>query len=236
MNPEPFALDRTDPAYGGQALYTPRMLRAYDTVVVRLSNSLVWRCPASRILQQYNDCVTATHLDVGRGTGYYLDRCRFPEAAPRITLVDPNPEVLRFAGDRLRRYEPVLHGADALKPIRLESASFRSVGLGYVLHCMPGNIASKAVVFDNLIPLVQPGGIIFGTTILNHGVRHTRVGRALMDIYNRKGIFSNLEDDLEGLERALAQRFDRFELEVTGAVALFAGWTNLWASGRSESP
>lgn len=224
MNPEPFALERSDPAYAGQAVYTPGMLRAYDAVVVKLSNSFVWRCPARRILEQYSRHLTASHLDVGPGTGYYLDRCRFPDASPRITLLDPNPEVLRFAGDRLRRYRPALHAADALKPIGLESASFRSVALGYVLHCLPGNIGSKAVVFDNLIPLVEPGGVVFGSTILNQGVRHTRLGHTLLRVYNRKGIFSNLDDDLDGLERALDRRFGRFELDVTGGVALFAGW------------
>ena len=224
MNPEPFALERSDPAYAGQAVYTPGMLRAYDAVVVKLSNSFVWRCPARRILEQYSRHLTASHLDVGPGTGYYLDRCRFPDASPRITLLDPNPEVLRFAGDRLRRYRPALHAADALKPIRLEPASFRSVALGYVLHCLPGSIGSKAVVFDNLIPLVEPGGVVFGTTILNQGVRHTRLGHMLLRVYNRKGIFSNLDDDLDGLERALDRRFGRFELDVAGGVALFAGW------------
>jgi hypothetical protein len=86
---ESFALDRSDPAYRGQAVYTARTLRAYDAVVVKLSNSLVWRCPARRILAQYNRHVSVAHFDVGPGTGYYLGRCRFPGEAPEITLLDP---------------------------------------------------------------------------------------------------------------------------------------------------
>jgi hypothetical protein len=148
-------LDSSDPAYRGQAVYTARTLRAYDAVVVNLSNSLAWRCPARKILAQYNRHISDAHLDVGPGTGYYLDRCRVPGEAPHITL----------------------------------RASFRSVGLSYVLHCLPGDI-----------------------------------GRALMRIYNRRGIFSNLRDDRVALERCLADRFDRYELEVSGAVALFTGW------------
>jgi hypothetical protein len=224
MSPEPFELDRSDPAYAGQAVYTPRMLRVYDSLVTKFSNSLIWRCPARRILEHYDRHVRASHLDVGPGTGYYLDRCSFPSTAPRITLVDPNLEVLRFAADRISRYQPAIHAADALKPIDLEPASFSSIGLAYVLHCIPGSIRSKAIVFDNLIPLVEPGGVIFGTTILSQGVRHTRLGRNLMRIYNKKGIFANLEDDLAEMDRVLASRFERFELEVIGAVALFAGW------------
>jgi hypothetical protein len=216
------ALDRSDPAYAGQAVYTKGMLRAYDAVVVKASNSLAWRCPARRILRHYDRYVSAAHLDVGPGTGYYLDRCRFP-ATPRLTLLDPNPDVLAYAGARLRRYAPTLHAADALKPIDLP-LSFRSVGLGYVLHCLPGGIADKAVVFDHLAPLVEPGGVVFGTTILTGGVRHNALGRTLLRVYNRKGIFANLGDDLDGLQLALAARFDRVEVDVAGAVALYAGW------------
>ena len=214
-------LDPSDPAYRGQAFYTARTLRAYDALVVKLSNSLVWRCPAHEILAQYERHVSDKHLDVGPGTGYYLDRCRVPGD---VTLLDPNPDVLRYAARRLARYGPQTEAADVLRPIGLEPASFRSVALSYVLHCLPGDIDSKAVAFDNLIPLVEPGGVVFGTTILGRGVEHTRLGRALMRAYNRKGIFSNVDDDREGLERSLADRFHRFEIDVSGSVALFAGW------------
>jgi hypothetical protein len=96
--------------------------------------------------------------------------------------------------------------------------------MSYVLHCLPGDIDSKAVAFDNLSPLLAPGGVIFGTTIFSEGVEHTRLGRKLLQAYNRKGIFSNLRDDRDALERALADRYERYELEISGAVALFAGW------------
>jgi hypothetical protein len=215
------AIERSDPAYRGQAVYTARTLRAYDAIVVKLSNSLVWRCPARTILAQYDRHISDAHLDVGPGTGYYLDRGRAPGD---ITLLDPNPDVLRYAARRLARYAPATKAADVLKPIDLEPGSFRSASLSYVLHCLPGDIDSKAVAFDHLIPLVEPGGVVFGTTILGRGVEHNRLARVLMRAYNRKGIFSNLDDDRERLERCLADRFDRFELEVSGSVALFAGW------------
>jgi hypothetical protein len=38
-------------------------------VTAQLSNSLVWRCPARRILAQYDRHLTGSHLDVGPGTG-----------------------------------------------------------------------------------------------------------------------------------------------------------------------
>jgi hypothetical protein len=46
-----------------------------------------------------------------------------------------------------------------------------------------------------------------------------------MDLYNRKGIFSNVEDDVRGLELGLASQLTDVEIEVVGAVALFSGRT-----------
>ena len=62
----------------GQAVYTRRTLLAYDFVVLGLSNRFVWKCPTWQLEAHYNWHVSANHLDVGVGTGYFPDRCRFP--------------------------------------------------------------------------------------------------------------------------------------------------------------
>jgi SAM-dependent methyltransferase len=221
--PDRRAPDPDDPAYAGQAAYTPAMLRIYDVMVVRLANSIAWRCPARRILDHYQQHAAPSHLEVGPGTAYYPDRCRWPVASPRLTLLDPNPDVLRFARHRLRRYGPAVHAGDVLTPVALPPVSFDSISLGYVLHCLPGTITAKAVALDHLIPLLRPGGVLFGSTVVNRGVHHTRAGRYLLRRLNRTGVFSNLDDDRGDLERALADRFPRFDVEVHGSVTFFAG-------------
>lgn len=40
-----------------------------------------------------------------------------------------------------------------LEPVTYDGPRFDSVGLNYLLHRMPGDIRSKAVVFDHLIAL-----------------------------------------------------------------------------------
>ena len=47
--------------------------------------------------------------------------------------------------------------------------------------------------------------------------------KRLMDRYNRKGIFSNRHDGVDGLKRALDQRFRSVSVEIVGCVALFSG-------------
>lgn len=220
----PFRLASSDPSYAGQAAYTRWSLKGYDALVLTASNRLIWRCPTPRLLAHYDSHVGTPHLDIGPGTGYYLDRCRFGEDSPRITLLDPNPAVLEHASSRIARFRPTEHGADALRPLDLPHRTFRSVGINYVLHCLPGDIAAKAKVLDHVLPLVAPGGVVFGSTIVSDADRHTWLSRRAMGVYNAKGIFSNEGDDLAGLERELAARFPAYDLETRGAVTLFAGY------------
>jgi hypothetical protein len=44
-----------------------------------------------------------------------------------------------------------------------------------------------------------------------------------MSLYNRRRIFSNEQDDVAGLRRALEQRFREVSVVVVGCAALFSG-------------
>ena len=69
----------------GQAVYSKRVLRIYDFVVLGVSNRFIWKCPTQRLEQHYNQHITANHLDVGVGTGYFLiaAACRRSHRASR---------------------------------------------------------------------------------------------------------------------------------------------------------
>jgi hypothetical protein len=108
-----------------------------------------------------------------------------------------------------------------MSPIEIDAAAFDSIGLNYVLHCLPGSMLEKAVVFQNLIPLIRPGGILFGSTLLSGGVQRSWASRWLMNSYNRRRIFSNREDHLEQLDLVLSEHFASHALEVVGSAALF---------------
>lgn len=207
----------------GQSIYTKRTLAAYDFIVLGASNHLIWRCPTQRLLNHYNQHVTANHLDVGVGTGYFLDRCQFPSSTARIALMDLNSDALRFAATRIARYHPETHRQNVLDPVSLDVEKFDSVGINYLLHCLPGSIKSKSVAFDHLKALMNPNAIIFGSTLLRGGVQRNWAAKRLMEVYNQQKIFSNRQDDLEGLRRSLSQRFREVSVEVVGCAALFSG-------------
>jgi hypothetical protein len=217
---EPSCIPSDDPAFPGQAAYTPRLLRSYDAAVLGFSNRVVWKCPSRHLLELYDSNVSSSHLDVGPGTGYFLDRCTFPDQDPSITLLDPNSHCLEHAANRLSRYNPKLVQASVLERLDL-SGRFQSVGLNYVLHCLPGTMSEKKVVLRHLKPHLAKNGVLFGSTILSGGVSSTLLGRRVLRIYNRKGIFSNDGDDLDGLRRLLDAEFSSHELAVHGSVAIF---------------
>ena len=103
----------------GQAVYTRRSLRLYDFVVLGLTNHLIWNCPTNRLIQQYNKHITANHLDVGVGTGYFLDQCRFPSQTPRVALSDINRDSLDFAARRIARHSPETYLRNVLEPVSI---------------------------------------------------------------------------------------------------------------------
>ena len=209
----------------GHAFYTKRALAVYDLAILGYFSRFAWKCRSARVLEHYNRHVSANHLDVGVGTGYFLDRCTYPAAAPRVGLMDLNANCLEAAGTRVARFGPESYLANVLEPIELDVPKFDSLGMNYLLHCLPGTIASKASAFDHLTPLLNPGSVVFGATLLHDGVERNWLARKVMDRNNAHGIFSNTHDDLAGLELALAQRLTDPVVEIVGCVALFSGRT-----------
>jgi ubiquinone/menaquinone biosynthesis C-methylase UbiE len=205
----------------GAAIYNQMILSLYDLYVLKFSNTFAWKCPSQLILDFYNCHISNRHLDVGVGTGYFLDKCQFPAPEPAITLLDLNPNSLRVTAKRLGRYNPTLLQANVLDPIPLREADFDSIAFNYLLHCLPGDLMSKGVVFKNIARLLSPHGKVFGTTILGTGVKQNWMAQRLMKLYNSKGIFSNRQDTFAGLDYTLKKHFHDYTIYVKGCVAFF---------------
>lgn len=206
--------------HAGQAVYSKATLAIYDILVLGVSNRFIWKCPTPRLLELYNTHASSNHLDVGVGTGFFLDRCSFP-SNPEIVLVDLNPSSLEATTQRIRRYNPRSYRRNILEPLELPDERFDSVGINYLLHCIPGDIQTKATALDHINTYLNPGGVVFGSTLLQGGVYRTALAKRLMKLYNARGIFCNVKDDLAGLSEALASRFSESNVDVIGSAALF---------------
>jgi ubiquinone/menaquinone biosynthesis C-methylase UbiE len=216
-----------DPAYQGQAWYTASNLKFYDFFVYRVTLPIHWRCSKSQLLALYDEHVSGRHLDIGVATGALIDQCEFPVADPDITLMDINANCLARAARRLKRYAPRTHQASVVAEWGFPPEDrFESVAMMNLLHLVPGKMPEKAAAaFDSASAVLAPGGTLFGATVLGKGVRHTLQSKLLMRRLNRDGSFTNAEDSPEDLEKALADRFPTYRVDIKGAMGLFVAKT-----------
>jgi SAM-dependent methyltransferase len=215
--------DITLDTQAGAAVYSPWVLKLYDWWVLSVSNRWAWQCSTDDVLLPfYRRHLGARHLDVGVGTGFYLQHAGFAPGQ-QVDLLDLNENSLRTAANRLGRSNVSWFVQDVMQPtVSLGDRKYDSIALFYLLHCLPGGMSDKARVFANLTPHLAEGGVMYGATILGHAAGHNAFGRKLMNVYNKKGIFGNQADTLESLDKALHGHFAEVELTQHGKVACFA--------------
>jgi len=159
-------------------------------------------------------------LEVGVGSGYFLDNCRFPSENPRIALLDINLNTLEFTSKRIQRYQPTTHIANVLESISLKIGKFDSIGFNNVIHCLPGTIPNKVKALTNLKSLLNEGGILFGSTILGKDVKPNYLAQMTLSLYNSRRIF-NSQDNLSDLKDALESNFSSYTVQLIGYSALY---------------
>jgi SAM-dependent methyltransferase len=212
-------MDRNDPAYRGQADYTRPMLAIYDRFVLGFVSWFVWRTPIEPIMAGYRHHIRDGHLDVGPGTGWFIERSSLPDGS-RVTLVDPNPNVLSHAARKLERLDVTTVQADVLKPLPVEGP-FESAALNLVLHCLPGPQSGKARAIENIAAVLSPTGTLFGATVLGRSGDHSWLARRVLTLFNRRGAFDNLDDTEEGLREMLEASFEEVDVSTAGSAAIF---------------
>ena len=213
-------MDRDDPSYAGQRGYSRLLLNAYDPLVLGPIARFVWRCPTSHLVERYRRHIRANHLDVGPGTGYFLEHSGLPEGSA-VTILDPNRNVLRHVSRRLPQFDVTAAEADVLKPLPV-AGPFESAALHLVIHCLPGPLSRKAAAVANVAAVLAPTGVLFGASVLGTSGRHTWAARRMLGAFNRQGGFDNLADSEEGLHEVLSASFEHVELETIGSIAIFA--------------
>ncbi len=212
-------MERDDPAYKGQPGYNSFMLAIYDPWVLGFMSRAVWRLPIPPVVERYRANLRHRHLDVGPGTGYFLDKAA-PPADAQITLLDPNLHVLECASKRLAALHPSSVQADVMKPLPVDGP-FDSAALSFVLHCLRGPDQNKAIAIKNIADVLAPGGVLFGGTILGLDAEHSKPARAFLRAANKQGGFDNLHDTAEGLRQILSASFLEVQVETVGSAALF---------------
>ena len=212
-------MDRSDPAYAGQADYTRLVLNLYDPIVIGVVAGLVWRVPGEALLANYRQNIRPGHLDIGPGTAYCIVRSGLP-AGSRITIMDPNQNVLEHAARKLHRYDVTAVEADVLKPFPVPGP-FESVGMNMVIHCLPGPTSRKALAIQNVAAVLSPAGTFFGATILGRAAEHSWLGHRVLTVFNKQRGFDNLDDSEGSLREMLEASFEHVNIDIVGSAAIF---------------
>lgn len=217
----------SDEVVAGQATYTPFFLNIYDLFVIRFSNRFFWRCPPQKTIELYQRNVASEHLDIGVGTGFYLQTCDKLRNAKAVGIMDLNNNSLEKTKGALEKIgvsSVAVYHANALEGFPFQDAKYSSIGINYLLHCVPGSFDEKlGNIFKNLKTSISPGRSIkvFGSTILIDEDKHTALSKLVMRFYHKKGIFHNQRDTLTSLIEVCNQYSKNVLINVVGAVAFF---------------
>ncbi|MEO8570067.1 MAG: methyltransferase domain-containing protein [Chloroflexota bacterium] len=123
----------------------------------------MWRLPTAKHVRLYQEHIRPNQLDVGPGTGYFLEHAGLPDGS-LVTILDANPNVLRHAAGRLRPLDVTSIEADVLKPLPI-LGPFDSAALSLVLHCLPGPMERKARAVANVARVMAPVGVLSGASV-----------------------------------------------------------------------
>ncbi|KAK8022848.1 hypothetical protein PG993_013615 [Apiospora rasikravindrae] len=224
-------------------IYTERLLHyIYDWVVLGFNMNYLWRCPTKSVLLPFfKENFSTNHLDCGVATGYFPVAClesndgseQGEEREQRLTLLDFNPNCLRTTerailskvGGRCRSIEIECVEADVTAPLpkALQDAKFRSISMFNLLHCVPGGATHKLRSFRTLSRILDSdGGVLVGCTVMGEQyAARWWLSRLAVRHMNRVGVFHNLDDNREDIEKALGDAFEDVQTWLVGMTLLF---------------
>lgn len=194
----------------------------YDMILYGVISKYAWGSSIQRLDAHYKKYIRSNHLEVGVGTGFLLNRVAFDCAQPRLALMDLSNDCLEKTKRKVSRYAPEIYIQNLLEPIRHQIIPFDSIGINYVMHCIPGGFSEKGIAFSHLQRLLSLNGILFGTTVLSEGIHKNMLATPFMWLLNLLGVFNNRKDNARDLKYFLEKNFKLIEFEVIGATAFFA--------------
>ncbi|MFH1647116.1 MAG: methyltransferase type 12, partial [Chloroflexota bacterium] len=110
---------------------------------------------------------------------------------------------------------------NVLQPFGEGLEPFDSIGIMNLLHCLPGDMETKSVVLENTREMLNPGGVLFGSTIIYRKGWRNPLTAAALAFNNWRGIMTNRDDDVEVLNDNLGRLFRESGLRIIGCEVLF---------------
>ena len=221
VSPPPATRVSTGSARLGQLFFSMMSHFLYDLGLYRFVSPFIWRCSTQQLLDNYVENISHNHLEIGVGSGYFLRRTLCADFLQRLVLLDLNRRCLKKSALRLREFAPIKRQHNILLPINADQETHTSVGMNYVLHCIPGDFLANRRIFEHIHSTLEEGGVFFGATLLNHPIRAGLWSWLMMRVLNGVGIFHNSNHRLADLRAALEMTFQKVEITMVGSAAIF---------------
>lgn len=208
----------------GQWFFSIMSHSLYDLGLYRLVTPYFWRCPTERLMDSYLENISANHLEIGVGSGYFLERTLCADFLSRIVLLDLNRNCLRKSAKRLQAFAPTLCHHNILEPLVAVAGvheKFSSVAMNYVLHCIPGSFEGNVRIFKHVHDVLHDGGVFFGATLIQKPLRQGFASFLLMRLLNAVGIFHNRQHLIDELRQGLECHFREVDISMVGNAAVF---------------
>ena len=192
-------------------------LFAYDYLVNDINCNFVWKCNQHKIIEHYDSNVTNNHVEIGPGTGFFLQNRQYNT----LQLIDINKDILVNANENLKenseKIQTYCHNIFSSSSLHINPS--RSIGLTYVLHCVPGKIENN---LNDLIQNIQFNNYtLFGASVVNDSKETNMFAETELLWLNRLGIFNNENDTYSGLREYLEASGLEYNLRLEGYVAIF---------------
>ena len=136
--------------------------------------------------------------------------------------MDINNETLNFTKEKLKnKYNTISKINHNIFEDKYELNNLNSVGLNYVLHCVPGKLENK---MDNLINNLSSNNNIkyFGATVVNNKHLQTNLSKLELYFLNKYKIFNNKNDDFYNLINYFKLNKIDYKYKIIGNVFIFS--------------
>lgn len=212
--------DLNTKAHKAVKVYSKKLLLVYDLYVFKCVSPIFFKCPSKRIIDFYLSNVSENHLEVGAGTGFLLKKCKSAGKIQDLSLLDLSENCLEATQKSIKPIEAKIYKANILETLPLQNRKFKSIGLNFVLHCVPGDFKTKGMALLNLGDHLTEDGSIFGSTAI-YDSKQNIMAKIVMDTYNKMGIFNNTDDKKNELEAILCGGFNKVSITQFGNVLFF---------------
>jgi hypothetical protein len=128
----------------------------------------------------------SNHLEIGPGSGYFLNPSNHNKNINKLKLMDINLPILKYSKNNLLKCYPNVKIIEHnIFEDKIELGDIESVGINYLLHCVPGNLEKK---IDKLVSNLPDNINIFGSSVINDTDKQNILSNLELKFLNKYGM------------------------------------------------